>query len=191
MEDIDKLLTDIKNISSDDFYNKKSNSKSKTSIFFENKNFTQEEIDKGVEYMQVKNLLESCINYQFDLSDKINKQIMNLDKFVLHDSSGWGSVDIKNMENNLSIIFDIDNLVTCGFHIGKYLYQVIKYIQDLSRTIIDIKNTDCNEVFTRMFLKKNQLIVINYYYDIGQYRTLQQAYTKCSDDLKFISEMIK
>lgn len=109
--------------------------------------YSEQDIAKGVEYMEDKNYISYCINYQFLKNDDNNKQIMCLDEFYLLDNT------TTNIDANLNIKHDLEVLIHSGscYGLAKYIYQLIHYIKlNKEKYIKDDEhnqpNTNCIQV---------------------------------------------
>ena len=86
--------------------------------------YSQNDIDKGVDYMTTNDLINYCHQYQFTENDNLHQQIRCLDEFRLVD----------DIEKDIDIKFDIEILIRTGsgYGLGCYLYQLINYIKNNS-----------------------------------------------------------
>jgi len=138
-----------------------------------------EDLNKGVEYMNTKNLLNYCLNYTFTDYDIKNKKIC-LDEFYLINDDN---------DENINIKWDLNNIIkSCScYGLSVYIYQLIEYIKEMPIISVEIKENKNNAYINKIILNNNILIKISYYYKTENYNNISEVYIKCSKHLEYIS----
>jgi len=133
--------------------------------------FSPEEIKIGLDYIVSKNVLLECVNYKFKDVDIANKQIMCLDDFEL----------TKDIDANIDIKFGLEELIKTGsgYGLGVYMFQLIDYIQKLPMIETIIKEPNNNKLLAKVYIRDNNIIRINYYYNSSKYSSLDKVYESC------------
>lgn len=87
---------------------------------------SNQNIQKGIEYMINNNLIDKCKEYKFSNEDISNARIVCIDDFYLLEDNE------NNDEINYNIkwdLTDISNSKTC-YELAIYIYDLIKYIKE-------------------------------------------------------------
>jgi len=144
-----------------------------------------EDLNKGVEYMNTKNLLNYCLNYTFTDNDIKNKKIC-LDEFYLINDDNYED----NIDENINIKWDLNEIVkSCScYGLSVYIYQLIEYIKEMPIISVEIKENKNDAYIHKIILKNNTLIKISYYYKTEKYDNISDVYIKCAKHLEYISD---
>ena len=87
---------------------------------------SNQNIQKGIEYMINNNLIDKCKEYKFSNEDISNARIVCIDDFYLLEDNETNDEINYNIKWDLA---DISNSKNC-YELAIYLYELIKYIKD-------------------------------------------------------------
>jgi len=66
-----------------------------------------------------------------------------------------------------------------GYGLGVYMFQLIDYIQKLPMIETIIKEPNNNKLLAKVYIRDNNIIRINYYYNSSKYSSLDKVYESC------------
>jgi hypothetical protein len=129
------------------------------------KKFTFDEIQIGIDYMINKDLILECLNYKF-----------KEDEYVL-------------IGIDMNVKFDLELFINHN-EFNLYMIQLIDYIKNLPLIETEIKQSNHNSLLTKAYIKDNNVIKFNYYYDNTKYDSLDRIHESCCKILITLFELL-